>query len=70
MIENSVYIPYLQKNITVVAKDTDDLKVYAKLIEELRDSIPDSCEKWHEWDGIAQAYLETLDSLRRCRDET
>lgn len=66
MIKNTVYIPYLKRNITVTAKDATELEEYAKLAGELRDSIPDDCEKWHEWDGVAQAYLETLDSLRRC----
>ena len=65
MIRNTVYIPYLKRNITVTAKDATELEEYAKSAGELRDSIPDDCEKWHEWDGIAQACLETLDSLRR-----
>lgn len=66
MIKNSAYIPYLQKYITVTAKDVAELEEYAKLAGELRDSTPDSCPIWHEWDGVAQAYLETLDALRRC----
>lgn len=68
MIENAVYIPYLDKSITITAKDTTELEEYAKLAGELRDSMPDSCPEWHEWDSVAQAYLETLDSLRRCED--
>lgn len=68
MIRNTVYIPYLKRNITVTAKDATELEEYAKSAGEPRDSIPDDCEKWHEWDGIAQACLETLDSLRRCEN--
>ena len=68
MIKNSVYIPYLQKYITVTAKDATELEEYAKLAGELRDSTQDSCPIWHEWEGLEQAYLETLDSLRRCED--
>lgn len=64
MIENTVYIPYLQRNIIVIAKDDKELEAHAKLAGEIRD-IP-GCEKWHEWEGVVQAYLETLDSLRRC----
>ena len=68
MIKNSVYIPYLKRNITITAKDATELEEYAKLAGELRDSIPDSdCEKWHEWDGIVQACFETLDSLHTSR---
>lgn len=67
MIENSVYIPYLQRNIAVVAKDIGELNKYAKTAEEIRE-MSDDYEKWHEWDGITQAYFETLDSLRRCED--
>lgn len=67
MIRNTVYVPYLERNINVIAKDVTELDEYAKLAGELRDSIPDSdCEKWHEWDGVAQACLETLDSIWRC----
>lgn len=67
MIKNSVYIPYLQKYITVTAKSVAELEECAKLAGERRDSILDSdCLEWHEWDGVAQACLETLDSLRRC----
>lgn len=69
MIRNTVYIPYLERNITVTDKDATELEEYAKLAGELRDSILDDCEKWHEWDGVAQACLETLDSLRRCDNE-
>ena len=69
MIRNTVYIPYLKRNITVTAKDATELEEYAKVAGELRDSIPDDCEKWHEWDGVAQACLETLDSLRRYDNE-
>ena len=48
MIKNTVYIPYLKRNITVTAKDATELEEYAKLAGKLRDSIPDDCEKWHE----------------------
>lgn len=69
MIKNSVYIPYFQKDITVTAKDAAELEEYAELAEERRDLILDrDCEEWHKWDGLAQAYLETLDGLRRYED--
>lgn len=64
MIKNTVYIPYLEKSVTVTANDVDHLMVQIKEVKAQLRSLPEHYGWHHVAEGLLQAYNETLDTLR------
>lgn len=65
MINNTVYNPYLQKNIEVKALDTETLELYIRISKKMQAKCPSDCEVWHTLQALIDAYEETVDLLNR-----
>ena len=69
MVINTVYNPYLNKNIEIKAPDIKTLEAYIRISREMQSECSSDSEAWHNLQSLIDAYEETLDIQRRCNND-